>query len=125
MNSFASFQVLASILLVLMAFSAISATRASPLADQFDDDQEQVPSGDLLAGSASGAMYNRAQEPRGLDSIANAKIQSSHRDLKTAAGHHYHGGHGASGWLKMGAHSGHKGAFGWHAKYPVGGKGRR
>lgn len=57
--------------------------------------------------------------------IANAKIRFSPGDMVTAAGHHHHKKHYVSGWLKMGAESGKKGAFKWHDKHPVGGKGRR
>lgn len=67
-----------------------------------------------------------SDEPTGLDSnIANAKVRLTANDMQTAAGHHHHSGHYASGWLAMGAHTGKKGAFGWHSKHPVGGKGRR
>lgn len=62
----------------------------------------------------------------GADSnIANAKIEMSPHDRATAAGHHHHHGHYVSGMLKMGAETGKKGAFKWHDKHPVGGKGRR
>lgn len=66
-------------------------------------------------------------EPRVSSShnIENAKVRVSAKDMATAAGHHHHHGHYPHGWLKMGAHTGKKGSFGWHAKYPVGGKGRR
>lgn len=61
----------------------------------------------------------------GQDSnIENARVELSPSDKMTAAGHHYHG-HGPHGWLKMGASTGKKGAFKWHDKHPVGGKGRR
>lgn len=67
-----------------------------------------------------------SDEPTGLDSnIANAKVRLTANDMQTAAGHHHHSGHYPSGWLAMGAHTGKKGAFGWHSKHPVGGKGRR
>ena len=65
-------------------------------------------------------------EPHGLGSnIANAKISVAPNDMDTAAGHHHHHKHYVHGWLEMGAHTGKKGAFGWHDKHPVGGKGRR
>lgn len=57
--------------------------------------------------------------------INNAKTRYSSKDIDTAAGHHHHYKHSVSGWLDMGAHSDKKGAFGWHDKHPVGGKGRR
>lgn len=76
---------------------------AESMADNFDGDSEDT------AGS----------------NIANAKVRMSSADMATAAGHHHHHGHYAHGWLKMGAHTGKKGSFGWHDKHPVGGKGRR
>lgn len=77
------------------------------------------------SSSSSSDADELDEEPRGQDSnIANAKIKLSSTDMSTAAGHHYHG-HGVHGWLEMGAHTGKKGAFGWHDKHPVGGKGRR
>lgn len=71
---------------------------------------------------SSQAPPNYAPRP----TLANQQVSSS--DLKTSAsyGHHHHGGHhhgyGPSGWLDMGAWTGHKGSFGWYADYPVGGK---
>lgn len=95
------------------------------------DDEAQTISRPLLGAklasvAAASALYNSGQELHGRHSnIARAKVQMEDKDLKTAAGHHYHHKHSVHGWLKMGAHTGKKGAFGWHAKYPVGGKGRR
>lgn len=61
----------------------------------------------------------------GLDTnIANAKVELTPNDMATAAGHHHHHKHYVHGKLDMGAHTGKKGAFGWHDKHPVGGKGR-
>lgn len=65
-------------------------------------------------------------EPSGSDSnIENAKINMNPQDMATAAGHHHHHKHYVHGWLKMGAHTGKKGSFGWHDKHPVGGKGKK
>lgn len=70
--------------------------------------------------------YNNEGEQQGSDSnIENARINMSPKDLATAAGHHHHHGHYPHGWLEMGAETGKKGAFKWHDKHPVGGKGRR
>ncbi|XP_023242125.1 uncharacterized protein LOC111640343 [Centruroides sculpturatus] len=41
------------------------------------------------------------------------------KELKAEASHH--GDDGVSGHLDMGAYSGHHGAFGWYADFPVGG----
>lgn len=46
-------------------------------------------------------------------------LPAASADLKTSASHHHHG-HGAKGWLDMGAWTGKKGAFGWYDKHPVG-----
>lgn len=96
-----------------------------------EGDNESAASGsvddaDDLPDTAASSM-NWASDPRlGLGSnIANAKISLSGNDMATAAGHHHHHKHYVSGKLEMGAHTKKKGAFGWHAKYPVGGKGRR
>lgn len=112
---------------------------ASDWADADEDDNDNdnasdASESDPTKGEASNiAPWSEASmdsddspfEPRGSDSnIANAKIDMSRNDMATAAGHHHHHGHYAHGWLKMGAHTGHKGAFGWHDKHPVG-KGRR
>lgn len=80
----------------------------------------------VLADEDDATQWADAREPRGQGTnIEHARVQLSARDLATAAGHHHHHHHHVKGWLKMGAHTGKKGAFGWHAKYPVGGKGRR
>lgn len=72
------------------------------------------------------SMLDGDEEPSRLDSnIENAKVQLTAGDMATAAGHHHHHKHYPHGWLKMGAHTGKKGSFGWHDKHPVGGKGRR
>lgn len=70
--------------------------------------------------------FDSSIEPAGLDTnIENARISVTPQDMSTAAGHHHHHHHYVHGWLEMGAHTGKKGAFGWHDKHPVGGKGRR
>lgn len=81
---------------------------------------------DLPARAASSLRWSdRALLDTQDTNIANAKIRLSAGDMATAAGHHHHKKHYVSGWLKMGAESGKKGAFKWHDKHPVGGKGRR
>lgn len=70
-------------------------------------------------------QYNEDKADPAESNIANAKIHLSSQDMATAAGHHHHHGHYPHGMLKMGAHTGKKGSFGWHDKHPVGGKGRR
>lgn len=81
---------------------------------------------DLPETAASNLNWASGDPRLGLDSnIANAKISLSANDMATAAGHHHHHKHYVHGKLEMGAHTKKKGAFGWHAKYPVGGKGRR
>lgn len=42
------------------------------------------------------------------------------QDLVAEPSHHGH--HDHHGWLDMGAYSGHHGAFGWYADFPVGGR---
>lgn len=78
-------------------------------------------------GGQDDAQQAADPEPFGFDSnIENSKVELSSSDMAASAGHHYHHNHyGAHGWLDMGAHTGKKGAFGWHDKHPVGGKGRR
>lgn len=60
---------------------------------------------------------------RPIAASANQRFQAAlaPNDLKTSASYHHHG-HGAKGWLDMGAWTGKKGAFGWYDKHPVGGK---
>lgn len=97
-----------------------------------ESDEVEQPKGEssnLMPWSEGSSNANdeddSGAELKGSDSnIANAKIDMSKNDMSMAAGHHHHHGHYAHGWLKMGAHTGHKGAFGWHDKHPVG-KGRR
>lgn len=105
-----------------------------------DDDEQQSTEQSAASNLMSESVLNQAI----LDS-SNANINFSQKpnnlvdygqELEPAAGHHYghHGGHGGhghhkkhyvSGKLEMGAESGKKGAFKWHDKHVVGGKGRR
>lgn len=97
--------------------------------------EESAPAEPEMDVEARGAQSNG--DDMGDDGISNAdthdvqdsniaKVQVNGADLAAAAGHHYSGhGHGVSGKMEMGAHTEKKGAFGWHAKFPVGGKGRR
>lgn len=96
----------------------------------FDDGKDEFePVDDEPKGDSSNQVSSLDEFDNDDDtaesSIANAKINMASGDLATAAGHHHHHKHYPHGWLKMGAHTGHKGAFGWHSKHPVGGKGRR
>lgn len=77
---------------------------------------------DYNGGDASDLSYDQMGVGSNID---NAKVKMTSQDLDTAAGHHHHHKHYVSGKMEMGAHTKKKGAFGWHAKYPVGGKGRR
>lgn len=95
----------------------------SPEWNEADDDQDESEPKEAASNSVAWPdNYDTDEQAElGADSnIANAKIDTSRQDLATAAGHHHHHGHYAHGWLKMGAHTGHKGAFGWHDKHPVG-----
>lgn len=95
---------------------------AQERSDASDEDSFNEPQ----AGAASNLRWSdRALLDSQDTNIANAKIRLSVGDMATAAGHHHHKKHYVSGWLKMGAESGKKGAFKWHDKHPVGGKGRR
>lgn len=99
-------------------------------ANNADDDEDEA---DMEApSSASSNLVDNIStdadgEPHvGLDTnIENAKIELTPEDMATAAGHHHHHKHYVHGKMYMGAESGKKGAFKWHSKYPVGGKGRR
>lgn len=94
--------------------------------DDDDSNASEASESDLRWSDNNNYRGNNDNEPHGLDSnIENAKINMSPKDMATAAGHHHHHGHYPHGWLKMGAETGKKGAFKWHDKHPVGGKGRR
>lgn len=97
--------------------------------DEDDDDRSnlQLQNPLMVAGPAS--LYNDNQRQPILAEQTTQQqnkigYPSTSSDLKTSASHHHHG-HGVKGWLDMGAWTGKKGAFGWHDKHPVGGKGRK
>lgn len=91
-----------------------------------DEPREQAGSaGNQIASLDNNQSQDSDDDSAEASNIANAKIDVSSQDLATAAGHHHHHGHYPHGMLKMGAHTGKKGSFGWHDKHPVGGKGRR
>lgn len=102
--------------------------------DDGDSDGSSEDESRQIVRSTSGYTPNRGYDRnyanydaslRGQDSnIANARVEMSANDMNTAAGHHHHHHHSVHGMLDMGAHTGKKGAFGWHDKHPVGGKGR-
>lgn len=83
-----------------------------------DDDEEedlQNQQNPSMASTDTNLVYNQPiaeQSRKNYYSIPSV-------DLKTSASHHHHG-HGAKGWLDMGAWTGKKGAFGWYDKHPVG-----
>lgn len=83
-----------------------------------DDDEEddlQTQQNPSMASTGTNLVYNQPiaeQSQKNYNSIPSV-------DLKTSASHHHHG-HGAKGWLDMGAWTGKKGAFGWYDKHPVG-----
>lgn len=92
--------------------------------DSADEVESTRPASSNLVDNISTDIYG---EPHvGLDTnIENAKIEISPNDMATAAGHHHSHHHYVHGKMYMGAESGKKGAFKWHSKHPVGGKGRR
>lgn len=93
--------------------------------DQDSLDEEEQASWAEVASKRLGGLASDELEQQDTN-IENAKVQMSPNDMVTAAGHHHHHhGHYVHGKLDMGAHTSKKGAFGWHAKYPVGGKGRK
>lgn len=100
---------------------------ASEQSESEEDDVSSANDADDAKESASIQLPESSSdsEDAAESNIANAKIDLSSQDMSTAAGHHHHHGHYPHGWLKMGAHTGKKGSFGWHSKHPVGGKGRR
>lgn len=88
--------------------------------DAADEDEQ------LSSPEADKRVSANPEELEQLDTnIENAKVRVSPSDMATAAGHHHHHHHYVHGKLDMGAHTAKKGAFGWHAKYPVGGKGKK
>lgn len=100
----------------------LEAARSSGLLKQFEqadgDDEDDDKSGEAAE------QLTKAETAALLAQASSQKVLAAPRgDLKTSASHHYHG-HGAKGWLDMGAWTGKKGAFGWYDKHPVGGKGK-
>lgn len=82
--------------------------------DDDEDDRADQQAPQQLAQAASALYQQHKEQP-----VAVAD-QSNMGDLKPAASKHHHHGHGAKGWLDMGAWTGKKGAFGWYDKHPVG-----
>lgn len=83
--------------------------------EEDEEDDLQTQQNPSMASTGTNLVYNQPiveQSEKNYNSIPSA-------DLKTSASRHHHG-HGAKGWLKMGAWTGKKGAFGWHDKHPVG-----
>lgn len=92
--------------------------------DQADNESDEDDDEDMRAafGSPQIAAGNNNQAVVVGDPALDQTLQplpSASVDLKTSASHHHHG-HGAKGWLDMGAWTGKKGAFGWYDKHPVG-----
>lgn len=97
----------------------LEAARSSGLLKQFEQADEEEDDDDK-----SNEQLTRAEAAALLAQPSTQKaLATPTSDLKTSASHHYHG-HGAKGWLDMGAWTGKKGAFGWYDKHPVGGKGK-
>lgn len=85
--------------------------------DDDDDDRANLQLQNPLTAQGSNLYY--ADKPI-MTEQSHQKFQTlPTADLKTSASHHHHG-HGAKGWLDMGAWTGKKGAFGWYDKHPVG-----
>lgn len=84
--------------------------------DDDDDDRANLQLQNPLAAQGSNLYYDKPI----MTEQSHPKYQTlPSADLKTSASHHHHG-HGAKGWLDMGAWTGKKGAFGWYDKHPVG-----
>lgn len=79
--------------------------------DDDDDDRAILQLQKPLLTAGTNIYYNN-NKPVDQQAVPSA-------DLKTSASYHHHG-HGAKGWLDMGAWTGKKGAFGWYDKHPVG-----
>lgn len=136
--------------MLLLALLAIQLIEAAPIMDEHerevDDSAAEEPiealetadseffgvrtnngdnDDDYNGGDASDISHQATDDQVEAGSnIDNAEIKMTSKDLDTAAGHHHHHKHYVHGKMEMGAHTKKKGAFGWHAKYPVGGKGR-
>lgn len=96
-------------------------TKANLDLDDDDDDDDGVELQPALRApqlAQAGSAHYRNEQPIMADQ-AHQTVPSA-ADLKPAASKHYHHGHGAKGWLDMGAWTGKKGAFGWYDKHPVG-----
>lgn len=95
--------------------------------DDDDDDKANLQlQNPLLASGTDIYQDQQQQQQQGNKALmmmdqSYPKYQSvpSGTDLQTQASHHHHG-HGAKGWLDMGAWTGKKGSFGWYDKHPVG-----
>ena len=95
------------------------------------NDQQQVD-GDAPLGTSSSQdrmpIFQRDPMSQMMSdsdqSPPSMSASGSSRDMEAAPSHHHghHGGGDHHGWLDMGAYSGKKGAFGWYADFPVGGK---
>lgn len=103
--------------------------------DDEDDDvapliPANLPMTNQQQGGLVGNQFNEAQQYLGAEQAAEPsaaymqlqqqQVIPTSSDLKSSASKHYHHGHGAKGWLDMGAWTGKKGAFGWYDKHPVG-----
>lgn len=106
------------------AVSGLSGEESAPADPEMDVEQArngQANNDEMVDDGMSNVDTHDTQD----SNIAKVQVNGG-GDLAAAAGHHYSGhGHGVSGKMEMGAHTEKKGAFGWHAKFPVGGKGRR
>lgn len=95
--------------------------------DDGDDDRSNIQAQNpLTAATVANQRNNLYNDDKPIQAEQTNQEQNRvapSSDLKTSASHHHHGHH-AKGWLDMGAWTGKKGAFGWHDKHPVGGKGR-
>lgn len=106
--------------------------------DPFDSDSDDDDDDERAGDSSPGGQQGNLLQPAGTDlfygnkrlpmSELSGHQQGRHAslagppassDLNAAASYH-HKGHGAKGWLDMGAWTGKKGAFGWYDKHPVG-----
>lgn len=91
--------------------------------DDDDDDKSNLQLQDPRTASGTDVYQNQQQSNNALlmdQSYPKYQaVPSTSADLQTQASHHHHG-HGAKGWLDMGAWTGKKGSFGWYDKHPVG-----
>lgn len=143
----------AVVAIIALLSSGIFKTQAAPTGNEEDQAAlESMLAPDDVADDREGAesdlnnFLNESPDPEDSDSdadddtvaasnlmpVSNANskpynLGDDGEELIAAAGHHYHKKHKhyVSGKLEMGAETGKKGAFKWHDKHPVGGKGRR